>query len=235
MWSAKVGSERIWPNSRYPTAQSKTDREACPRDDDQLGPAVRRRNIPPHDPAPLSTRRAHALARCRRHSPIRAVDVAATRPTRRRESTLIRWHRKGRRQIHVIADNLSTHKTKDVDAFLAAHPSVHFALHADLLVVAQPGRTLVCEDRAGSARAGDLHIGPRPGAEDPALHRALQHRPETDPLDLPQSGASHYYSVSRYGPLATTQVVLPSRARDVLGLSLVAAAAREQRLVVPGR
>src|SRR5437868_13503410 len=27
--------------------------------------------------------------------------------------------------IHVIADNLSTHKTKEVQAFLAAHPSVH--------------------------------------------------------------------------------------------------------------
>jgi len=30
-----------------------------------------------------------------------------------------------RREIHVIADNLSTHKTKDVQAFLTAHPSVH--------------------------------------------------------------------------------------------------------------
>jgi transposase len=32
------------------------------------------------------------------------------------------------REIHVIADNLSTHKTKDVQAFLAAHPAVqlHF-------------------------------------------------------------------------------------------------------------
>src|SRR5580765_2521084 len=39
------------------------------------------------------------------------ADVVATQPRRR--------------EIHVIADNLSTHKTKDVDAFLAAHPSVH--------------------------------------------------------------------------------------------------------------
>lgn len=30
-----------------------------------------------------------------------------------------------RKEIHVIADNLSAHKTKRVDEFLAAHPSVH--------------------------------------------------------------------------------------------------------------
>jgi transposase len=29
------------------------------------------------------------------------------------------------REIHVILDNLSTHKTRAVDAFLAAHPNVH--------------------------------------------------------------------------------------------------------------
>ncbi len=29
------------------------------------------------------------------------------------------------KEIHVIADNLSAHKTKQVDAFLAAHPNVH--------------------------------------------------------------------------------------------------------------
>ena len=39
------------------------------------------------------------------------ADVVATQPRHR--------------EIHVIADNLSTHKTKDVQAFLTAHPSVH--------------------------------------------------------------------------------------------------------------
>ena len=29
------------------------------------------------------------------------------------------------KEIHVIADNLSAHKTKSVDAFLAANPNVH--------------------------------------------------------------------------------------------------------------
>lgn len=31
----------------------------------------------------------------------------------------------GGKEIHVIADNLSAHKTKQVDAFLAAHSNVH--------------------------------------------------------------------------------------------------------------
>lgn len=34
-------------------------------------------------------------------------------------------HQPRRKEIHVIADNLSAHKTKQVDAFLAAHPNVH--------------------------------------------------------------------------------------------------------------
>jgi len=33
-------------------------------------------------------------------------------------------HQPKRKEIHVICDNLSTHKTKGVDAFLAEHPSV---------------------------------------------------------------------------------------------------------------
>jgi transposase len=32
----------------------------------------------------------------------------------------------GRRDVHVILDNLSAHKTKDVERWLAAHPRVHF-------------------------------------------------------------------------------------------------------------
>jgi transposase len=34
-------------------------------------------------------------------------------------------HQPRRREIHVILDNLSAHKTKRVDAFLAEHPHVH--------------------------------------------------------------------------------------------------------------
>ena len=34
-----------------------------------------------------------------------------------------------RREIHVIADNLSTHKTQTVRTFLVEHPHVHVHLH----------------------------------------------------------------------------------------------------------
>src|SRR6202030_1266235 len=50
------------------------------------------------------------------------------------------------KEIHLMADNLSAHKTIRVEQFLAAHPKVHL-LHSDLLLLAQPGRKLVCQDR----------------------------------------------------------------------------------------
>ncbi len=42
-----------------------------------------------------------------------------------------------------MLDNLSAHKTKDVDRFLAEHPQGALSLHPDLFVVAEPSRTLV--------------------------------------------------------------------------------------------
>ena len=53
-----------------------------------------------------------------------------------------------RKEIHVIVDNLSAHKTKTVDAFLEAHPRVQLHFTPTLLVVAESGRTLVQQDRA---------------------------------------------------------------------------------------
>jgi hypothetical protein len=48
--------------------------------------------------------------------------------------------RSQRREIHIILDNLATHTTKQVQAFLARAFDPPLALYADLLVVAQPGR-----------------------------------------------------------------------------------------------
>ena len=77
--------------------------------------------------------------------------------------------------------------------FSAAHPARPLALHADLFVLAEPSRTLVRQDRARPARPRNLHVGARSGSEDSPLHHALQRRPETDPVDVQQSGASQYY------------------------------------------
>jgi transposase len=46
-------------------------------------------------------------------------------------------------EIHIIADNLSTHKTKRVAAFLAQHNNVKMHLHADVLILAELSRPVV--------------------------------------------------------------------------------------------
>ena len=66
------------------------------------------------------------------------------------------------------------------------------AFHADVFVLAEPSRALVCEDRTRPARARHLHVRGRPRAQDSSLHPALQQGGETRPLELPQSGASNW-------------------------------------------
>ena len=62
------------------------------------------------------------------------------------------------KEIHVIADNLSAHKTKSVDEFLAENPNVHTALHPDLFVLAQSSRTVVRQDRTRCDRPRRLYF-----------------------------------------------------------------------------
>ena len=68
-----------------------------------------------------------------------------------------------RREIHVIVDNLSAHKTKGVQAFLEAHPRVHLHFTPTYCVVAESSRALVwarssatCSRAASSRRIPDL-------------------------------------------------------------------------------
>ncbi len=63
------------------------------------------------------------------------------------------------REIHVIADNLSTHKTQAVRTFLVAHPHVHLHFTPTVLLLAEPGRALVFQDRAPSARPRRVYLG----------------------------------------------------------------------------
>ena len=48
-----------------------------------------------------------------------------------------------RREIHVICDNVSSHKTPLVQAFLTKHRRVHMHYAPDVLVVVEPGRKQV--------------------------------------------------------------------------------------------
>jgi hypothetical protein len=68
-------------------------------------------------------------------------------------------------QIHIILDNLSAHKTALVREFLEQHPR--------LLLMAQPGRALVREDRAGGHRPRRLYLRARSGPQAATLHQRL--------------------------------------------------------------
>jgi hypothetical protein len=53
------------------------------------------------------------------------------------------------KEIHVVLDNLSAHKTKDVERFLAEHPRVRFSLHPNILVVVKSGGSVVPQGPSG--------------------------------------------------------------------------------------
>src|ERR671923_1421421 len=57
------------------------------------------------------------------------------------------------------------------------------ALHPDLLVVAQPGRTLVRATDRQAAPPWRPPVDPSPGKGHPRLDRAVEHQPETVCLD----------------------------------------------------
>jgi DDE superfamily endonuclease len=69
------------------------------------------------------------------------------------------------RDIHVICDNISSHKTELVEAFLVEHKKRADPLHADLFVVAQPGRELVLAHPARRHQPRHLHLRQGSGQE----------------------------------------------------------------------
>ena len=62
------------------------------------------------------------------------------------------------RQIHVILDNLNTHKPK-TDRWLGRHPNVHFHFTPHSRLLAQPDRDLVLDPGRSVARRSLFHIG----------------------------------------------------------------------------
>src|SRR3954454_1590772 len=69
--------------------------------------------------------------------------------------------------VHVVLENSSTHKTTAIQKWLAAHPPLSAALHADLGELAEPRRALVCRADAEAAAARRAPLGAR------AQHRQL--------------------------------------------------------------
>jgi hypothetical protein len=85
---------------------------------------------------------------------------------------------KANQEIHMILDNLSAHKTNQVEQFLKRNANVNLHFHAHLFVLAQSGRNVVRKTGARSHRAGHLHFGPGSLAQTHALHtRLFENRP----------------------------------------------------------
>lgn len=87
-----------------------------------------------------------------------------------------------RREIHVICDNVSSHKTQRVAVYRLPRRASQRAptRHADLLVMAQPGGELVLAHSARCDRARHLYFGEGPGPQTDALYQRAQQKPEAD-------------------------------------------------------
>src|SRR3990172_4305437 len=68
-----------------------------------------------------------------------------------------------RKQIHLILDNLSVHKTATVRAWLERHPQRAAPFHAHLFLLVEPSGDLAGHDHPGLYSSGDLPIRTRPG------------------------------------------------------------------------
>ncbi len=89
-----------------------------------------------------------------------------------------------RQRIHIILDNLSAHKTQAVRDFLQRTSASPVSLHPHLLVLAQPGRDLVRQDRTRRHRARHLHLGLRSSSQAPPLHQRLLRRRTAYPMEI---------------------------------------------------
>ncbi len=88
-------------------------------------------------------------------------------------------------------DNLSAHKTKAVQQFLADHPIVRFHFTPTLLIVAQPSGVVVCQDPEGSPRTWHLHFRRRLGPEDSQVYSRIHQNRKALPLVLLRSPAQN--------------------------------------------
>jgi transposase len=90
------------------------------------------------------------------------------------------------KEIHLIADNLSAHKTKRVEQFLAAHPKVHMhytPTYSSWLNQVENWFAKI----EGVYRPRSLHLGQKLGAQAYALHPSLQSLSQPPQVDLSRS------------------------------------------------
>ena len=95
-------------------------------------------------------------------------------------------------------------RPSSVEEFLAGAPERSLALHSDLLVMVEPGRAVVRQDRARCDRSRRVHFGRRPQEKTHALHPPVQ-QTDAKPVkwkyfDPITSNCSRF---NRYRPLGT--------------------------------
>ena len=86
------------------------------------------------------------------------------------------------RELHLVMDNYATHKRVEVPRLAGGEPARYRALHPDVRVVAQPGRGVVRDHRTPGHPPRQLHLGPRPDDQDPAVHHRME--PAQAPVHL---------------------------------------------------
>lgn len=79
------------------------------------------------------------------------------------------------KDVHVVLDNLSTHTTPEVQAWLADNPHVRFHFTPQGILVDQPDRDLVRDHHPPVHPTRHLHQRQGPDQADPRLHHALEH------------------------------------------------------------
>jgi hypothetical protein len=99
------------------------------------------------------------------------------------------------KQIHIVLDNLSAHKTKAVEKFLEQNPKVRFHFTPVLFVLAKSGGAVVREDPTRRHRQGRFHLRCRSRPQTAEIHSSLRDIGETVSLDLYRSPQTHSYSI----------------------------------------
>ena len=88
------------------------------------------------------------------------------------------------KEIHVICDRRQQPQDACRTGLLGRAYERGDALHAHLLVLAQPGSELVCLNPARHHHARRVHERQRPGQKTHALHPSVQQRPETAAVEV---------------------------------------------------
>ena len=86
-------------------------------------------------------------------------------------------------QIHLILDNYATHKHEDVAQVAGQSSPVPPAFHPDVLILVEPGGTLVPRADRQSIAARGISFRSRPDRLDPGIPRLPQRRPTTLRVD----------------------------------------------------